>query len=245
MEVLNELLSYPCIKIYQNTDYFNFSIDSILLANFVNIKSKYKKIIDLGTGNAPIPLYLTLKTNIVIDAVEIQKEAYDLAVKSINLNKLENAINIYHDNIVGINKKLGWQKYDVVICNPPFFKYDPTSNINNNDNKTIARHEVLIDLDKLCYEASQLLNNSGVFYMVHRPDRLTDIMNTLRKYNLEPKKIRFVHPKENTEANHVLIEAKRTTMVGGLKVLSPLIVHNFDNTFTKEVLKIYNYKKGN
>lgn len=242
MEVINELLGYPKLKIYQDSERFNFSIDSMIVASFATIKYNTKKIIDLGTGNAPIPLYLTLRTKAHIDAVEIQEGSYNLAKKSIEINNLADRISLYHDDIRGIYKKLGHQKYDLVISNPPFFKYKEGSNINKNDYKTIARHEVMLDLDSLCQEVIMLLNNGGSFVMVHRPDRLADIICHLRKYNLEPKRIRFVYPKYGCEANHVLIESKRSTQQGGLKVLPPLVIHNEDGTHTDEILKIYNQR---
>lgn len=242
MEVINELLGYPKIKIIQDPERFSFSVDSMIIASFATIKYNTKNIIDLGTGNAPIPLYLTLRTNAHIDAVEIQEGSYDLAKRSIELNGLSDRISLYHDDVRGISKKLGFQKYDVVISNPPFFKFQESSNINKSDYKTIARHEVMLDLDSLCAEVCQLLNNGGTFAMVHRPDRLTDIITTLRHYGLEPKRLRFVYPKEGMEANHVLIEAKRSTSQGGLKVLPPLIVHNQDGSHTKEILEIYNQR---
>lgn len=242
MEVINELLGYPKIKIYQDPERFSFSVDSMIVAAFATIKYETKNIIDLGTGNAPIPLFLTLRTKAHIDAVEIQEGSYLLAKKSIEENKLESQISLYHDDIKGIYKKLGHQKYDLVISNPPFFKVSVGSNINKSDYKTIARHEVMLDLDALCQEALQLLNNGGLFAMVHRPDRLADILVTLRKYSLEPKRIRFVYPKVGCEANHVLIEAKRSTSQGGLKVLEPLIIHNDDGSYSEEILKIYNQR---
>lgn len=240
MEVINELLGYPKIKIIQDTDGFNFSLDSMLLASFASIKKDFKNIIDLGTGNAPIPLYLTLRTKEPIIGVEIQEHSYDLAKRSVELNNLENKITILHDDVRGISKKVGIGKFDLVLSNPPFFKCSEHSNFNKNDYKTIARHEVMLTLDELCYEASMLLNNGGLFAMVHRPDRLTDIITTLKKYNLDPKRIRFVYPKAGEPANHVLIEAKKTMNTGGLICESPLIIHNSNNTHTKEILEIYN-----
>lgn len=242
VEVINELLGYPYIKIYQDPERFSFSVDSVIVAHFATLKYNTKNIIDLGTGNCPIPLYLTLRTKAHIDAVEIQEGSYELAKKSIEINKLEDQITLYHDDVRGISKKLGFQKYDVVISNPPFFKYKESSNINKNDFKTIARHEVMLDLESLCFEVTQLLNNGGTFVMVHRPDRLTDIMTTLRKYGLEPKRLQFVYPKKGQEANHVLIEAKRSPSEGGLKVLPSLIVHDDDGRYSKEILEIYNQR---
>ncbi len=240
MEVVNELMGYPYLKIYQDTESFSFSVDSVLLANFATVKKNIVNIIDLGTGNAPIPLYLTLRTKNKIIGVEIQEKSYELAMKSVKINNKEEQITILNDNIIDINKKVGFQKFDLVLCNPPFFKYQENSNINKNEAKTIARHEVLINLDQICKEASQLLNNGGYFAMVHRPDRLGDIICTLRKYGLEPKRMRLVYPRPNTEANHVLIESRKTRQQGGLICLPSIIINDEFGNYTKEVLEVYN-----
>lgn len=241
MEVINELLGYEYLKIFQDPEKFNFSIDSMILAHFVDLKKDIKNIIDIGCGNAPISMYLTLRTNAHIDAVEIQEESIALAKKSIEINKLEERITLINCDIKGFSKSCG-KKYDVVISNPPFFKYTPSSNININEYKTIARHEVMLTLEELVFEASKLLNDGGVFALVHRPDRLTDILSCLRKYKLEPKRIQFVYPKEGSEANHVLVEAKKNRGEGGLKILPPFYVHNIDGSHTKEALEVYNQK---
>lgn len=240
METINELLGVPSLKICQETDMFRFSIDSLLLASFATINKATKRIIDLGTGNAPIPLYLSLRTTKPIIGVEIQQRVYDLAVKSVKINCKESQIAIVNDNIIGISKKIGENKFDLVTCNPPFFKYSPESNVNKNDYLTIARHEVLVNLDQICNEAHLLLNNNGYFAIVHRPQRLTDILVSMRKYGLEPKRIRFVYPYESAEANHVLVEARKTANQGEVKILQPLYVHDNSKGYSKEILEIFN-----
>lgn len=243
-EVINDLLGKPGIKIVQDYEMFNFSLDSIILANFVTIKKKDKLICDLGTGNAPIPLYMSLNTDARIVGFEIQKKSYELAVKSVKMNMKDEQIQIINDDIKNATKYLEEGSCDVVVSNPPFFKYiEGKSNINKNDEKTIARHEVLITLDEIVMVASKLLKNGGTFAIVHRPDRLMDIIESFRRYHLEPKYLRIVYPKENTNANHILIEARKDGQAGGLKILPPLIIHTDDNKHTKEIIKIYNNEK--
>lgn len=242
MEVINDLMGYEGLKIIQDPEMFNFSIDSHLLANFATISAKCKNICDLCTGNAPIPLYLTLRTKANIIGVEIQERSYDLATKSVKLNNLENQIKIVNRNLKDSYLELGFQKFDLVTCNPPYFKANPNSNYNKNDYKTIARHEVLITLEEIIKEAFNLLNNKGYFAMVHRPERLVEILELMRKYKIEPKRLQFVYPKKNSECNHILIEGIKNGNPG-LKVLNPLIVYNENNEWTEEVLKIYNYKE--
>ncbi len=240
--VKNDLLGVPKLSIYQDTEAFNFSIDSMLLADFVTITTRTKKICDLCTGNAPIPLYLTLRTNADIVGVEVQENSFNLAIKSVEENNLSKQINIVLDNLVGISNKIGNNCFEVVTCNPPFFKLGD-NNLNPNDKKAIARHEVLANLDDIVKEASILLNTKGRFAMVHRPDRLVEIIETFKKYRIEPKRLRFVYPKLNGKCNHILIEGIKDASIGGLTVLPPLIVYNENNQWTNEVLKIYNYDK--
>ena len=239
--VCNELLGRELLKIYQDTDCFNFSLDSMLLASFVKIGYKTKNICDLCSGNAPIPLYLSLRSKANIIGIEIQEHSYDLAIKSINDNNLSDRIKMVNKDLKGISKEIGLHEYDIVTVNPPFFKIG-TSNINPNDRKAIARHEILATLDDIVKESSLLLKPKGRLAMVHRPDRLVEILEVFKKYKIEPKRLRFVYPKKNSECNHILIEGLKDGDMGGLKVLSPLIVYNEDNTWTKEVLKIYNYE---
>ncbi len=238
--VCNELLGRPLLKIYQDPDLFNFSIDSMLLASFATITKKVNNICDLCTGNAPIPLYLTLRTKANIKGIEVQEESYNLAIKSVNENNLSNQIEIINSNLIDINKQIGKNKYDLVTCNPPYFKLGD-HNINPNDKKAIARHEVLANLDDIVKEASSLLNSKGYFAMVHRPLRLIEIIDTFRKYKIEPKRLQFIYPKKNSECNHILIEGVKDG-APGLKVLEPIFVYDDDNNWTKEILKIYNYE---
>lgn len=240
--VKNDLLGRPALDIFQDTDGFNFSIDTMLLADFVSIPVRTKTICDLCSGNAPIPLYLTLRTSAKIIGVEVQEESYSLAIRSIQENHLENQITMLLDNLKGISSKIGKNRFEVVTCNPPFFKVGD-HNINPNDKKAIARHELLATLEDIVLEAACLLNTKGRFAMVHRPDRLLEILDLFRKYHIEPKRLRFCYPKLGSPCNHILIEGIKDGSAGGLVVLPPLIVYDENNQWTKEVLRIYNYEK--
>jgi tRNA1(Val) A37 N6-methylase TrmN6 len=238
MEVINYLVGYKDLKIVQNTEWFNFSLDSVLLANFVSIRNNAKKMIDLGTGNAPIPLILSTRTKATIYGIEIQKQVYDLAVKSVKLNKLEDQIKILCEDVKGIDKIFETDSFDVITSNPPYFKINDKSLVNDNDHKTIARHEVLMAIDDVLRISRKLLKNNGVVAIVHRPERLMEILDKMRKYNLEPKKIRFIYPKENLESNMVLIEGTKNGKEG-LKILPPLFVHDSNGNYTEEVRKMF------
>lgn len=238
MEVINYLLGYENLKIYQDTDMFNFSLDSVLLPNFVTINKKTKRILDIGTGNAVIPIILSTKTSALIDAVEIQKEVYELGKKSIEYNKLDNQITIYNEDIKDFYKNIETDTYDVITCNPPFFKVDEKSNLSDSEYKKIARHEIKLNLEDIMTISKKLLKNNGMLAIVHRTDRLIDIIELMRKYNIEPKKIQFIYPKNNTESNIVLVEGSKNGKPG-LKILKPLISHTNDDEYTDELKKYF------
>ena len=238
MEVLNDLVGYKNLKIYQNTEWFSFSLDSVLLPNFVTLNKNIDTIIDLGCGNAPIPLILSTKTDAKIIGVEIQKDSYDLAKKSIFYNHLEARIELLNIDMKELRHIYPSDSIDVITCNPPYFKYLETSNLNEDEHKIIARHEKMITLEEIISLSKFLLKNNGVLAMVHRADRLIEIISLFQKYGFEVKKIRFVYTKINMESNMVLIEGRKNGKVG-LKLLPPLYAHNEDGSYTEEILKMF------
>lgn len=238
MQVKNYLLGYKDLYIYQDTDMFNFSLDSVLLPNFVTVNSSTKNILDIGCGNAPIPIILSTKTKAKITGVEIQKPVYEMAVKTVLENNLQDQIEIINGDINELAKTYETGIFDLITCNPPFFKYQENSNINDNEYKTIARHEIKLNLDQLMSISKKLLNNNGVIGVVHRPERLIDIITTMRNNNIEPKRVQLVYPHHDAEANILLIEGKKNGKPG-LKVLSPLYTHKDNGDYTDEVMKFF------
>ena len=238
MEVINYLLGYKNLKVYQDTDCFNFSLDSVLLANFATLNKSVKKILDIGTGNAVIPIILSTKTSSNIDAVEVQEKSFILGKKSIELNNLKEKINIINEDINDYYLRCETEIYDLIVCNPPFFRINENSKINDSEYKQIARHEIKLNLDQLFKVSKKLLKNGGLVSVVHRPERLIEIIESMKKHNIEPKKIQFVYPKVGTESNIVLIEGKKNGN-SGLKILHPLITHNNDGSYTKEIEKYF------
>ena len=238
MEVINDLLGYDNMKIVQNTDMFCFSLDSVLLANFVSLNKGISNILDIGCGNAPIPLILSTKTDAFITGVEIQSDVCDMAKRSVSINGLSDRINIINDDINNYVNSIESDSFDVITCNPPFFRVCPGSNLNDSEYKVIARHEVRLNLDQLFRISRKLLKNGGVVSVVHRPDRLIDIISSMRQNNIEPKRLRLVYPKVGRECNMVLIEGSKNGS-SGLKILPPLITHNGDGSYTNEVLDYF------
>ena len=215
MIVKNKLLNYSNAYIYQDTEYFKMSLDSLLLAKFVTINMRDKNIIDLATGNAPIPMLLTYRTKAHICGVEIQEEVYNLANLSVKENKMTQQISLINEDVNNITDYFKPDTFDVVTCNPPYFKTNNTLFENNNIIKASARHEKLLTLEDILRVSKYLLKN-----------------------NIEPKKIRFVYPNNAKNSDLVLIEG---TLNGksGLKIMNPLFVYVKKDVYSKEVKDMF------
>ena len=223
--VKNDLFDYDNLKIYQYEDKFKFSLDSILLAEFVELKENTKTIVDFCTGNAPVPLILSTKTNAKLYGFELQQNIYKLAKLSVVENNLESQINIVNDNLTNALDYLLPESVDAVTCNPPYFKYDKNKSlINEDEEKAIARHEIAMNLDDLMTSAKYILKNKAPLYIVHRCDRLEEILECLDKYNFKVKKLQFVYAGYKKEAIMVLIKATKNGKSGSLKVMPPIDV---------------------
>lgn len=236
MRVINDLLGFN-LKIVQDTDYFNFSLDSVLLYNFLNIKQNMK-IIDICSGNCPIPLMISKKTTSTIYAVEIQKEIYNLGKESIEINHLEDSIKLLNMDAKELTNVFETDTFDLITCNPPYFKYTEHSKKNDNEIKTIARHELKINLEDIIKLSRKLLKNNGSIVLVHRPERLTEIMILMKENNISPKRIQFIYPKENTDSNMIIIEGTKNGN-NALKVMEPLIVHDSNGEYKEEIQKMF------
>lgn len=233
MKVINNVLGFDGIKIVQDSDGFKFSLDSVLLANFVTLNKSTKKIMDIGSGNGIIPILLSLKTKAHIDGVEIQREGYLNSLESIKLNKMDN-ISIFNDDIKEFYKTLESDTYDVVVSNPPYFM---GNNHNINEMKKIARHSLSLDYKDVIVISKKILKNNGFLSIVHRPENLMDILMFMRSNNIEPKKIRFVYPYKGKNANILLVEGAKNGKPG-LKVIDPLYVYENGN-YTEEIKKYF------
>lgn len=237
MKVLNDILGYKGLKIYQDLDYFCFSLDSVLLANFANIRLRDKNICDFGTGNAVIPLILSKRTKAKIIGVEIQENLFKLANESINYNNLEKQIKIINADIDDKELFNFNEYFDLILCNPPYFPVSDKSNINNSVEKSIARHEIYMDLNKLFKVAKKSLKNNGNLAIVHRPERLLEILSLMLDNGIQPKRLRFVYEKYGKDSNMILIEGQKAGK-NGLKIESPLILYNSDGSMTEEYLNL-------
>jgi tRNA1Val (adenine37-N6)-methyltransferase len=235
-------LQYKGLKLIQKKDGFCFGVDAVLLANFADIK-KGDRVIDLGTGTGIISVLLAGKTEAEkVTGLEIQPQVAEMAERSIKLNNLESRVNIVCGDIKNTVQHFGASSFDAVVTNPPYMN-NGGGLVNPTDSLAIARHEIMCTLEDVIKASSKLLKPGGRFAMVHRPDRLVDIIFLMRTCGIEPKFIRFVHPSPYKKANILLIKGTR----GGkpqLKMMEPLYVYDEKGDFSKEIDEIYNRDKG-
>lgn len=225
------------LKIIQNKKWFCFGMDAVLLTNYCDIK-KNSKLVDLGTGTGIIPILLSGKKDYSkAYGLEIQEEVAEMAERSVKLNNLQDKIEILNIDLKNALDYLDKNSIDAVISNPPY-KLNKSGIINPEDKKAISRHEIMCSLEDVISTAAHLLKQHGRFYMVHRPDRLVDIIYLLRQYRLEPKQIRFVHPRAAAKPNMVLIRASKNGNPE-LKFDPPLYIYNDEGNYTEDVYEIY------
>lgn len=236
-----EDLEYKGLKIIQNKTEFCFGIDSVLLSDYAKEIKNESKVIDLGTGTGIIPILLSGKTGASeIVGIEIQEKMAEMASRSIKLNNLENKIKIINNDIKNVNNIFEKNSFDAVVTNPPY-KKNNTGLKNENQGQLISRHEIKCTLEDIVKAANYLLKDRGMFFMIHRPERLIDICEILRKYKIEPKNIKIIYPKEGKEPNLILVKAIKNARPF-LKIEKPLYVYNNNKEYTEEILKIYNKK---
>ena len=221
----------------QNSEIFCFGMDAVLLATFANV-NEGDRVLDLGTGNGVIPTLMEAKTKGKhFTGLEIQEINVDMARRSVELNGIGEKVDIVHGDIKEASGIFGGASFDVVTSNPPYMNQNHGL-VNPESHKAIARHELLCTLDDVIREASKVMKDKGRFFMVHRPQRLVEIFETLTKYRLEPKRMQFVHPYADKDANMVLIEAVK----GGnafMKIEEPLIIYEEKNVYTRQLLEWY------
>lgn len=241
-ERIDQLFSTD-VKIIQNREVFSYSIDSVLLSRFPEIPSR-GLIVDLCSGNGAVGLFASTRTKAPIIEVEIQERLADMAERSIHLNHLEDQVQMIHDDLKNLLNHVPRTGVDLIFCNPPYFKVSETSKKNVSEYYLLARHEITTNLEEICDIARHALKSNGRLAMVHRPDRFLDIIDTMRQYNLAPKRIQFVYPKMGKDANMLLIEAIKDGSTDGLKILPPLFVHKENGEYTDDIFEIYYGKKG-
>lgn len=227
------------------SDKHHFSTDTILLADFAMPK-KHDKSVELGTGCGTIPLIWAreMGKNLNVTAVEIQDDAYDMIKRSVLINGLGKYIHPVHGDLRNLRSKLRYGYYDLVVSNPPY-KLSGSGIVNPDKEKMLARHEEFCTLEDIVSCASRLLQFGGRFCMCQRPERLSDVIETMRKYHLEPKRLRFVQQRQNKEPKLFLIEGRRGGNRGFLQTMPVLFIEDDKGDFSEEMRRIYGcYKTG-
>lgn len=236
MKVLNDILGYKGLKLYQDPDCFCFSLDSVVLANYCKIRKRDANIVEFCSGNGVVSIIMSRRTNANIVGIEIQKKLYDMANESLDYNNLNDRITFINDDIKNFVKDKD-NYVDLIVCNPPYFKYDESNKINDSIEKQIARHELCINIDEICSCASKILKDNGKLCIVHRSDRFTDVYDAMKKYRIEPKRIKFIYNNEDSQAEMFLIEGQKNAGTG-LIIDKPLLVRNLDGSYSDEYKKL-------
>ena len=239
-ERIDDLKTPNGYRLIQNPDWFCFGVDAVLLADFAanTIKPTFR-ILDMCTGNGIVPILLCEKTkNTSVSGIEIQSPVAEMASRSVKLNRLEERISITEGDLKCAAEIFGKSSFDAVTCNPPY-KENFGGLKNSTDTVTIARHEILCSLEDVIESAEKVLKPAGKLYMIHRPERLADILCLMREFRIEPKRLRFIHPSPNKTATMILVEGAKH---GKPKLFlePPLYVHDENGNYTEEIEQIYN-----
>lgn len=254
-KIIKNSLGYDSdLYVYQDKDAFNYSIDTILLGNFLTVNNNINKILEVGTNNGALSIFVSeRKENLKIDAIEIQKKAIKLAAKNVKLNKKTKNINLINEDFNIFYKhhaKNQLKKYDSIICNPPFYKVDKTIKRNGSKELLIATHEIKLNLEQLIKGSAKIIEQKGYLAIVMPTERLVDIFSLMRKYFFEPKRVQFIYPRVNSKSNLVLVESRYQTG-WGTQFLKNIYLHSYNkkisayNKNTKKLYKPIKYFKGN
>ncbi|WP_203623762.1 MULTISPECIES: tRNA1(Val) (adenine(37)-N6)-methyltransferase [unclassified Lacticaseibacillus] len=221
------------IRIIQSPCVFAFSLDAVLLAGFAQVKRR-SRVVDLAAGNGAVGLFVARRTTNQVTLIELQPRLADMAQRSVQLNDLRN-VDVHQRDLKDAAQIVPKDSVDVVTCNPPYFKVTDQSLTNPNDHLALARHELTTNFHTVCETAAGLLKYQGKAFFVHRPERLEELLSTMAAADLAPKRVRFIHPKADREANMVLLEGIRSGKPAGMRILPPLVVYGPDGQYGEEV----------
>ncbi len=222
--------------IIQNPEYFAFGTDAVLLADFAKMKEG-ERAVDLGTGCGIIPILMCARTKgIHVTGIEIQQPLAEMARRSVKLNELEESIEIVEGDLKDA-AKLARPGFDAVAANPPYEKTD-SGKESPNEYLNIAKREVLCTLTDVVSAAAKLLRTGGRFYIIYRTERFAELMDRMREYRIEPKRVTLVSQRCGEAPNFALVEGRKGAGEG-VKFTPPLALYEADGSYTKEAKKIY------
>jgi tRNA1(Val) A37 N6-methylase TrmN6 len=225
------------MKIIQSSAVFSFSVDALLLANFTKISKRDKKIMDLCSGNGIIPMLLSHRTKLPIEAVEVQEQLVSMAKRSFDMNDKSEQLSIYNIDINDIKEHFEHSTYDVITVNPPYFTNDQPLKVLGPH--SIARHEVMIDLEGVVRAARYLVKNKGRLYMVHRAERSAEVIFCLMNNGFRVKTQQYVYNDRAADnAMFVLIEALFHSQAY-VDILPPFYIYQEKDQYSKEMLEVY------
>lgn len=227
------------LHLIQNPDWFCFGVDAVLLADYASKSiKKDTRALDLCSGNGIVPLLLSAKSSAgEITGLEIQEPVCEMANRSVKLNCLEEKIRMVCGDLKDADTLFGRSFFQYITCNPPY-KEAGSGILSSADTVTLARHEVLCSLEDIIRVSSIILEPLGKLCMIHRPDRLADILCLMRKYEIEPKRLRFVHPSVGKTATMILVEGARQGKPR-LFLDPPLYIYESPGVYSEEIHQIY------
>lgn len=225
-------------KVIQNPEVFCFGVDAVLLAHYAKVKKQGENILDIGTGTGIIPILMhAIYQKGKYQGIDIQQEMIEMASRSVKLNQIQVDIEMKEVDIKNYKEYFAQGTFDLITCNPPYMK-GVCGLKNEHPSKTIARHEVACTLEDIIHASSYMLKHRGRLCMIHRPHRLVDIMDLMRKNKIEPKHIQLVYPKKDKEPTMVLIEGIHHSNPE-LRVDKPLIIYEEDGSYTQQIRELY------
>ena len=232
------------LRLIQNPAWFCFGVDAVLLADYAaqTIK-KDSRVLDLCSGNGIIPLLLSQKSQAAqITGLEIQTPVEEMAERSVRMNGLEHKITMICGDLKEAPERFGKSSFQYITCNPPY-KEAGSGLMNRTDTAALARHEILCSLEDIIRVSSIKLEPLGKLCIIHRPERLIDLICLMKRYGLEPKRLRFIHPYPNKTATMILAEGVRQ---GRPKLFldPPLYIYERPGIYSKEIDQIYGRKKA-
>ncbi len=227
------------LKIIQRNDFQNFTLDSVLISDFVKINRKTKKILDIGTGCGIISILLAKRSKAKITGIELLETMAEIAKENVKNNAFYEQISIVNEDIKNYKKIFSQAQFDTIVTNPPYFEFKGDfSQINDLEQLACARHNMNLTIEEIIKISAYLLKNMGSFSIVFRSERLIEILELLKKYNLEPKRIKNCYTKWNENSKICMIEAIKDAN-SGLLIEMPIFVYDKNGKKSEYIENLY------